>query len=103
MLSLLGDSEAAASGGEVASLASLPYTLEVESEEAVVDRAGVARMNVGHLHQLSRSMPLQSPRTGRSPTIPSPSTGEGQGGGEISPARGEELRERTGQEPRHVP
>ena len=87
MLSLLGDSEAAESGGLVARLASLPYTLDIESEEAVVDRAGVARMNAGHLHQLPRSLPLQSPPTGRSP-IALPLDGEGQGGGESSPARG---------------
>ena len=87
MLSLLGDSEAAESGGLVARLASLPYTLAIEAEEAVVDRAGVARMNAGHLHQLSRSLPLQSPPTERSPIAPSPSTGQGQGEGESSPAR----------------
>ena len=55
MLSLLGDSEAAESGGLVARLASLPYTLAIEPEEAVVDRAGVARMNAGHLHQLPKA------------------------------------------------
>jgi hypothetical protein len=127
MLSLLGDSEAAESGGLVARLASLPYTLEIESEEADVGRAGVARMNVGHLQQLPRSLPLQSPPTGRSPIIPSPSTGEGQGGGEAddvppppesSPARAEDGQlistpldagasgstpNAIGQEPQHVP
>jgi hypothetical protein len=112
MLSLLGDSEAAESGGLVARLASLPYTLAIEAEEAVVERAGVARMNAGHLHQLSRSMPWQSPLTERSPTAPAPSTGEAQGGGEThdispppesSPARVEEPGARTGQEPRYVP
>jgi hypothetical protein len=51
MLSLLGDSEAAESGGLVARLASLPYTLAIEAKEAVVERAGVARMNAGHLHR----------------------------------------------------
>jgi DNA-binding HxlR family transcriptional regulator/5'-deoxynucleotidase YfbR-like HD superfamily hydrolase len=61
MLSLLGDTEAAESGGLVARLASLPYTLAIEAEEAVVDRAGVARMNAGHLHQLSHVKSQDSP------------------------------------------
>jgi hypothetical protein len=57
MLSLLGDSEAAESGGLVARLASLPYSLVVEAEEAVVERAGVARMNAGQLQQLPDGKP----------------------------------------------
>jgi hypothetical protein len=61
MLSLLGDTEAAESGGLVARLASLPYTLAIEAEEAVVNRAGVARMNAGHLHQLSHVKSQDSP------------------------------------------
>jgi hypothetical protein len=60
MLSLLGDAEAAESGGLVARLASLPYTLAIEAEEAVVDRAGVARMNAGYLHQLADGKPHPS-------------------------------------------
>ena len=60
MLSLLGDAEAADSGGPVAKLASLPYGLTIEAEETVVGRAGVARMNAGHLHQLPHAMPAGS-------------------------------------------
>ena len=83
MLSLLGDSEAAESGGLVARLASLPYTLDIEAEEAVVERAGVARMNAGHLHQLPRSLHCSLPLNGRR-SYPSP-TGEGEGG--VNPPR----------------
>jgi hypothetical protein len=119
MLSLLGDSEAAESGGLVARLASLPYTLDIEAEEAVVDRAGVARMNVGHLHQLPKAVTWATPLVHMpSSSVPSPSTGEGQGGGESSPASGEDGRlvstpvdegasgstpNAIGQEPQHVP
>jgi hypothetical protein len=60
MLSLLGDAEAAESGGLVARLASLPYTITIEAEEAIVERAGVARMNAGHLRQLSEGKPDHS-------------------------------------------
>jgi hypothetical protein len=87
MLSLLGDSEAAESGGLVARLASLPYTLAIEAEEAVVERAGVARMNAGHLHQLSHV------KLEHSPAAPLP---PGQGVTEISSRI---IR----QEPRDVP
>ena len=103
MLSLLGDAEAADSGGPVAKLASLPYGLTIEAGETVVGRAGVARMSPGHLHQLPRSLPLESPATTeQSLTAPSPSTGEGWGGGESSPAKREEMddaRGALGQEP----
>jgi hypothetical protein len=61
MLSLLGDSEAAESGGLVARLASLPYSLAIEAEEAVVGRAGVARMNAGQLQQLPDGKPHDAP------------------------------------------
>jgi hypothetical protein len=77
MLSLLGDREAAESGGLVARLASLPYTLAIEAEEAVVMRAGVARMNAGQLQQLAPSMSLQPSTNGRLPIAPSPAMGEG--------------------------
>jgi DNA-binding HxlR family transcriptional regulator len=87
MLSLLGDSEAAESGGLVARLASLPYTLAIEAEEAVVERAGVARMNAGHLHQLSHV------KLEHSPAAPLP---PGEGVTEISSGI---IR----QEPRDVP
>jgi hypothetical protein len=66
MLSLLGDAEAAESGGLVARLASLPYTIAIQAEEAVVNRAGVARMNAGHLHQLLDGKPQDAP------DVPSP-------------------------------
>jgi hypothetical protein len=62
MLSLLGDAEAAGSGGPVAKLASLPYTLTVTDEEAAVGRAGVARMSVGDLHH-QQAPPLLSSLT----------------------------------------
>jgi hypothetical protein len=101
MLSLLGDAEAAASGGPVANLASLPYRLAIAAEETVVGRAGVARMSVGQLHYLHRSSALDvPPRHGTPTTVPSPSTGEGAGGGEngaitpppvSSPTRGEDI------------
>ena len=49
MLSLLGDAEAADSGGPVAKLASLPYRLTVQTDEVTVGHAGVARMSAGDL------------------------------------------------------
>lgn len=70
MLSLLGDTEAADSGGPVAKLAALPYRLTVTTEETPVGRAGVARMSVGDLHHLHEPSPLP--------------LGEGQGEGELS-------------------
>jgi DNA-binding HxlR family transcriptional regulator len=73
MLSLLGDTEAAESGGLVARLASLPYTIAIEAEETAVDRAGVARMNVGHLHQLAHAKVQRSPAAGAGSTSPSAS------------------------------
>jgi DNA-binding HxlR family transcriptional regulator len=85
MLSLLGDAEAAGSGGPVAQLASLPYTLATESEEIVVGHAGVARMSAGHLHQLSRSTASESlPQNGRPPIASSPLAGEPVGEGEAA-------------------
>jgi hypothetical protein len=83
MLSLLGDAEAAASGGPVAQLASLPYTLTIEAQELVVGRAGVARMSAGHLHQVAGSTTLNPPPVnGRQPVTPSPFTRNGEGGGD---------------------
>jgi hypothetical protein len=73
MLSLLGDTEAAESGGLVARLASLPYTIAIEAEETAVDRAGVARMNVGHLHQLAHAKVQRSLAAGEGSTSPSSS------------------------------
>ena len=73
MLSLLGDAEAAESGGLVARLASLPYTIAIEAEETAVDRAGVARMNAGHLHQLAHAKVQRSPAAGEGSTSPSAS------------------------------
>lgn len=61
MLSLLGDAEAAGSGGLVAALAALPYTLTVSPEHAPVGRAGVARMSVGQLQRSSTPAPGPSP------------------------------------------
>jgi hypothetical protein len=61
MLSLLGDAEAADSGGPVAKLASLPYRLAVQGDEILVHRAGVARMSVGHLHHLAEPMMMDGP------------------------------------------
>ncbi len=58
MLSLLGDAEAADSGGPVAKLASLPYSLAVQTEAIPVGRAGVARMSVGHLRHQGGVGPL---------------------------------------------
>src|SRR5919109_1381027 len=52
MLSLLGDAEAAASGGPVAQLAALPYTLNVLADGIAVCRAGVATISAGHLYRL---------------------------------------------------
>jgi DNA-binding HxlR family transcriptional regulator len=112
MLSLLGDAEAADSGGPVAKLASLSYALAVEAEETVVGRAGVARMSTGRLDRMPRSEAVESPPQHEQPTMmPSPSMGEGAGGGEesgITPppvsslAREEEIVETlraTSQEP----
>jgi hypothetical protein len=59
MLSLLGDAEAAGSGGLVADLAALPYALTVRHERATVRRAGVASMSQGQL-QRSSSASLQT-------------------------------------------
>jgi hypothetical protein len=93
MLSLLGDREAADSGGPVAILAALPYALAIEGEETVVSRAGVARMSAGHLRHLAKSTILEVPSIdGQPTTVPSPTRGEtmeGTGAG-------------TGQEPGHV-
>jgi hypothetical protein len=62
MLSLLGDAEAAASGGPVAQLAALPYGLNVLAQSTAISRAGVATMSAGHLHRLPGSeMPAPSP------------------------------------------
>jgi hypothetical protein len=122
MLSLLGDAEAAASGGLVARLAALPYALAVEAAETVVGRAGVARMNGGQLHHLPRTLPEQSPAaegamlvpspaTGGPTSVPSPVMGQGQGGGEheavasaaeSSPPVREEAAEATAEEPHYV-
>jgi DNA-binding HxlR family transcriptional regulator len=83
MLSLLGDAEAANSGGPVAKLASLPYTVAVEAGETVVGRAGVAWMSAGHLQHVPDSRPTNSPPMAlRSSDLPSPSMGEGEGAGE---------------------
>jgi hypothetical protein len=95
MLSLLGDTEAAESGGLVATLASLPYVLTVEAEEAVVGRAGVARMNGGQLSQ-------------RSPIAPTEPVGGGEADEVLAPAgtslqRVEGRMDRTGLEASHVP
>ena len=78
----LGDAEAADSGGPVAKLASLPYELTIEAEETVVGRAGVARMNAGHLHQLPHAMPagsavLNARSTSESPTNPAATAANG--------------------------
>jgi hypothetical protein len=72
MLSLLGDAEAADSGGPVANLASLPYGLTIAAEETVVGRAGVARMSAGHLHQLPHAKPTDSPTPTARSTHPRP-------------------------------
>jgi hypothetical protein len=107
MLSLLGDAEAADSGGPVAKLASLPYRLSVQIDEVPVGREGVARMSAGHLYHLNgataaeASSPHEQP-----PTVPSPSLGEGEGGGESSPTRDDGITDTEGvpgQEPEHVP
>jgi 5'-deoxynucleotidase YfbR-like HD superfamily hydrolase len=123
MLSLLGDAEAADSGGPVAKLASLPYGLSVQIDEVPVGREGVARMSAGHLYRLNGATAEDTPAAGdassvreRAPTVPSPSTGEGEGGGDVigqfypppvsSPTRGEEMVDAEGatdQEPEHVP
>jgi DNA-binding HxlR family transcriptional regulator len=87
MLSLLGDTEAAESGGLVARLASLPYTLAIEAEEAVVERAGVARMNAGQLHRPAPAKPDDSP------AVPLLTGAEGTAGDSGS----------NDQEPRHDP
>jgi hypothetical protein len=85
MLSLLGDAEAAGSGGPVAQLASLPYTLAIESEEIVVGHAGVARMSAGHLHRVSRSTASEAPpEDGRPPITSSLSAGQPGGEGEAA-------------------
>jgi hypothetical protein len=55
MLSLLGDAEAAGSGGLVADLAALPYALTVFPEHVIVGRAGVESMSLGQLQRLSSS------------------------------------------------
>jgi hypothetical protein len=116
MLSLLGDTEAADSGGLVAKLASLPYALAIEAEETVIGRAGVARMSAGRLHQPLRARTMDSAAVDGPPaSVPSPVNGEGEGrGGEgnvalppaSSPARAEKMEqtvEGTGQERWHVP
>jgi hypothetical protein len=90
MLSLLGDAEAADSGGPVAKLASLPYRLNVQIDEVRVGREGVARMSAGHLYHLNGATAEGTPSMHEQPPpSPSPSTGEGEGGGESSPTRGE--------------
>ena len=114
MLSLLGDAEAADSGGPVAKLASLPYVLYVEAEEAVVGRAGVARISDGHLDHLSRSRSTDAQPMDLGPTdLPSPSMEQGRDEAyhiispsasfPVRPEDGENAREGTGQEPRHAP
>jgi hypothetical protein len=107
MLSLLGDAEAADSGGPVAKLASLPYRLNVQIDEIAVGREGVARISAGHLYHLNGATAVDAPSTHEQPpTIPSPVTGEGEGGGESSPTSGEEGAEtgqNSAQEPKHVP
>jgi hypothetical protein len=123
MLSLLGDAEAADSGGPVAKLASLPYRLSVQIDEVPVGREGVARMSAGHLHHLNGATAEETPSLHEQPpttpspstgegrlhapsTVPSPSTGEGEGGGESLPPRGEEGTEtaqHAGREPKYVP
>jgi hypothetical protein len=60
MLSLLGDAEAAGSGGPVAKLAALPYSLSIAPEEVVVGRQGVATMSAGHLQRVVPSPPPES-------------------------------------------
>jgi hypothetical protein len=76
MLSLLGDAEAADSGGPVAKLASLPYRLSVQTDDILVGRAGVSRMSAGHLHHLNGATTV-----------------------EVT----EETRQDSAQEPKHVP
>jgi hypothetical protein len=98
MLSLLGDTEAADSGGPVAKLASLPYTLTVEAEETVVERAGVARMSAGQLDHLSTSRSTESLAGDLPPTaVPSPTFSPGTGENRDKTTTG------TGQEPWYVP
>jgi hypothetical protein len=63
MLALLGDAEAAQSGGVVADLAALPYSLTVRAEPTVVNRAGVGRMSTGQLDRLAAS-PDPAPHLG---------------------------------------
>lgn len=70
MLSLLGDAEAAGSGGLVADLAALPYSLTVLPEHAVVERAGVARMSMGQLERSSTWNPETSPQPPSLPASP---------------------------------
>jgi hypothetical protein len=98
MLSLLGDAEAADSGGPVAKLASLRYSLAVEAEETVVGRAGVARMSSGHLDHVSSLQSTDAlPVDLRSTELPSPAplSARGEDGGNTS--------EETDQEPWHAP
>jgi hypothetical protein len=65
MLSLLGDAEAAGSGGPAAKLAELPYTLSVIDEVVTVGRQGVATMSAGSLQRIVPSH--QAPHPGTSP------------------------------------
>jgi hypothetical protein len=98
MLSLLGDAEAADSGGPVAKLASLPYRLSVEVAETAVGRAGVARMSLGQLDQPPTSEAAESlPAALRSTVPPSPASFG------ISGENGAKTLEETGQEPQHAP
>jgi hypothetical protein len=88
MLSLLGDAEAAGSGGPVANLASLPYTLSVVDADLVIGRHGVATMSAGYLQRLVPSPPPASSPAGgltgggmaTARPLP-PGAGEGQDGG----------------------
>jgi DNA-binding HxlR family transcriptional regulator len=76
MLSLLGDAEAANSGGPVAKLASLPYMLAIQGDDIIVGRAGVAEMSAGHLQHLPDSKVLEVPPVNGRPVLaPSPIEG----------------------------
>jgi 5'-deoxynucleotidase YfbR-like HD superfamily hydrolase len=90
MLSLLGDAEAAASGGPVAQLAALPYTLNVLADDIAVGRAGVATMSGGHLHRLPESEMPDSASEIKQPAdqrVALPwATAHGEGSGDIVPS-----------------
>jgi hypothetical protein len=93
MLSLLGDAEAAGSGGPVAKLASLPYRLSVRVDHIAVGRAGVARMSAGDLHREHGPFPLPSGEAEEA-------SGRGQARGGAESA---ETRHDPGEEWSHVP